>query len=252
MGKKKAAEAVRAGLRLFGYQLAFGLFGLLLTPTLIGLAPMIRMPLIGVMIVAAGMLFFMEGSYRGEKDCAMGDTLAKLGKRGTYHPSDAENAKRYSRLKGVLASLLGVLPVLVVAVYLSLTATPYAYALQDIPGWLSSYTQRPEIGDAVAYAQNLTVTATLTDYARLVVRALLFPYIGFFGQLTDAASLLFDRLSPLFALILPAVAAVGYQFGPSRHAKTVKAIEEAKNKPRKRLKKDAKKRIAPKEPKQLV
>ena len=113
---------------------------------------------------------------------------------------------------------------------------------------------REEVGRAVAYLQNTVPAAVWTDYVRVGVRFLLFPYVSLLGNMSDAATLLFDRISPLLALLLPAAYAVGYQFGPVRHAKTQKAIEEAKNRPRKRLKKEARQRLAGKtqEKKELI
>lgn len=92
--------------------------------------------------------------------------------------------------------------------------------------------------------------ATLTDYLRVAVRFMLFPYVGFFGVMDDAATLLFDRIAPALSLILPAAAAVGYQFGPARRKKYVKSVEQVKRTPRKRLKKDRNRQ--PPEKKQLI
>ncbi len=253
MGKARRGEMVRTALRLLGYQIGFGFFGFMVTPALIGSSAMLRVPLIGLLIAAAALLMFNEGAYRGERDCGMSETLDKLVAKGNYTASPVENAKRYSRMKGVLIAALGALPVVLLSIYVAVTAVPYAYSPQDLPGWLASYLPRAEIGDALVYAQGVSYSAGIGDYVRIAVRFILFPYVGLLGEMGDSASLMFDRVSPLLALIMPAVAAIGYQFGPSRRAKSVKALEDAKNKPRKRLKKEAKKRLStPKEPKQLV
>lgn len=253
MGKARASEILRTGLRIFGYQVAFGFFGFMFIPALMGASDIIRLAVVGLLVAAGMMLMFMDGSYRGERDCAMGETLDKLEKKGSYKASDAEQAKRFSRMKGVLAALAGAAPIVLLAAYVAITAKPYVYTLQDLPGWLGAYTHRPEVGGALGYLQDATAVATVTDYLRIAVRFVLFPFVGLFGTMTDATSLLFDRISPLLALIMPAITAIGYQFGPRRHAKTQKQIEEAKSKPRKRLKKDAAKRkAAPKEKKQLI
>jgi len=254
MKKNYAGEIIRTGLRLLGYQLAFGFLGFMFAPTLIDASPFLRVPLIGLLILLGIALLFMDGSYRGEKDCGLGETLDKLAKKGQYAPSADEDARRYRRMKGIWGALAGAVPMLLLSVFLALTAKPFAYALQDLPGWLSPYLHRPEIGGGVAYLEDVTVVATAADYVRVAVRFVLFPYVGLAGTLNDAGSLLLDRVSPLLTLILPAAAAVGYQFGPRRRAKTVKALEEAKNKPRKRLKKEAKKRLQDKreEKKQLI
>jgi len=245
MNKWQWGELLRTGLRVLGYQAAFGFFGLMFAPMMMSASTGVRIPLIGLLILGGGLLMFMDGSYRGERDCAVTETLDKLAGKGEYEPTEAELAKRFRRSKGVLGALLGALPVLLLAVYVAVTAVPYAYTLQDLPPWLSTFMPRAEIGDALRYLEDVRVTATLTDYLRIAVRFVLFPYVGILGSLSDAGSLLLDRFSPLLVLIMPAVMAIGYQFGPGRRRKAVLAIAEAKNRPRRRLKKAVKQRAAP-------
>jgi len=252
MRKKWSGEVIRGALRVLGYQIMFGFFGLMLTPSLLGFGDGLRIPLVSLLIISAGILMVMDGSYRGESDCAVGTTLDRLQRKGTYRASDTENARRYSPLKGVLSAVLGVLLVLLPAIYVAVTAQPFEYTLQDLPSWLESYTGRPEIGAPLAYLQGVRASAGLTEYLRVAVRFVLFLYVGLFGTMSDAQSLLFDRISPLLALVMPMLAAIGYLLGPLRHKRTVKAIEEAKRKPRKRLKKSAEKKQAPEEKRRLV
>lgn len=253
MGKISMREVLKTALRIFGYTLAFGFIGFMFTPTLMNASPALRIPLIGVMIVAAGMLLFMDGSYRGERDCVMSETLDKHAEKGDYKASPDEESKRYNRLKGILSAAFAALPFFIMAVLVAITAKPYTYALQDLPSWMGAYLERPEIGDAVRYLQAEPAGASVFDYLRIAVRFMLFPYIGIIGNMTDDVSLLFDRVAPLLTLIMPGLSAIGYQFGPRRRAKSAKAIEEAKNTPRKRLKKDRKKGgSVPREKKQLI
>jgi len=253
MRKMWNGEVLRTALRIFGYQVMFGFFGLLLTPSLIDLSSAARIPLISLLIGVAGVLVFMDGAGRGQHDCQVGDRLEKLGRKGEYAPSEEESAKRYNRLKGILGPCISAIPMLLIAAYVAFTARPFAYTLQDLPPWLTSYTVRPEIGAPLQYLLNTQTVAALSDYLRIAVRFVLFLYVGLFGVLSDAGSLFFDRISPLLVLIMPAVAAIGYQFGPVFHCRNVKAIEEAKRRPRKRLKKDARKKMGPaREKKQLI
>lgn len=249
--KARAMEYTRIALRVFAYQVAFGFFGLMFVSMLMGAGDLLRIPLVGLIIAMAGLLLFSDGAYHGEKDMAASETLDRLEKSGEYQASVQESAKRFSRTKGALGAMLGAVPVLLIAAYVAVTAVPYAYTLQDLPGWLSPYLPRAEIGNALNYLKDVAVTATVTDYLRVAARFFLFPYVGLFGETSDAFSLWFDRLSPLLVLVMPLLSAIGYQFGPSRRAKSVKLIEEAKNKPRRRLKKEARKRIEP-EKKQLI
>lgn len=252
MVKGSMREVLMGALRLFGYSVAFGFIGFMFVPALMGASDALRMPLVGILIIAAGFLFYSEGSYRGERDCAMSETLDKLEAKGDYKATDAENGKRFARIKGVLSALIGAAPVVIMAIIVAITAKPYVYTLQDLPAWLTPYLDRPEVGGALDYMQLDAVRATVTDYLRIAVRFLLFPYIGFLGTLTDDMSLIFDRVSPLLALLMPALSAIGYQFGPQRRKKAVEMVEKAKNTPRRRLKKDRKRNQGPQEKKQLI
>lgn len=252
MQKLSMSLVLRTALRIFGYLVAFGFIGFMLIPGFMGLGTGIRVPIVGMLIVAAAILLFVDGSYRGERDATMSETLEKLTKNGQYKPSPLEEAQRFDRRKGLLAAAIAALPLFLIALYVALTAQPYAYTVQDLPSWIVAYTNRPEIGGALGYMMGEQIPATLTDYFRIATRFMLFPYVGLIGTMSDEMSLLFDRISPALSLILPLMAAIGYQFGPSRRRKSVKLIEQAKNTPRKRLKKDRKKGGAPKEKKQLV
>ena len=252
MKKLYWGEIGRTALRVFGYLVIFGFIGFMFTPALVGASAAIRIPVIGALVAAGIMLVFVDGSFRGERDSAMSEMLDKHSAKGDYKASEKELAKRYSPPKGILGALLGGLPLLLIALYVALTAQPYAYSLQDLPSWLNSYMSRPEIGGAVQYPTAGPAPVALTDYLRVGVRFMLFPYVGLFGTMSDALSLMFYRISPLFAMILPVSSAVGYLFGPRRRAKYVKSIETAKRTPKKRLKKDRQRQQGPKEKKQLV
>lgn len=252
MTKLTWRDALKFGLRIFGYQVAFAFIGFMIIPGMLSMPVGIRLPIIGLLVAAAGVLMFSTGSAWGERDTAMSQTLDRL-QQGTYTPSADEEAKRYHRIKGVIAGVIGALITFLAAVAVAVTAKPYAYQLQDLPTWMQAYTPRAEIGGALAYMMKDPVSPSVFDYLRIFVRFMLFPYVGLFGEMGDEMSLLFDRISPLLALVMPMLTAIGYQFGPRRHARSVKLIEQAKNTPRKRLKKDReKKNSGPREKKQLV
>lgn len=247
-------EAGKTALRIFVYQVIFGFVGFVFVPSLLGAPAVLRLVMVGALVLGALALVFVDGASRGEADSAVSDRLNKLRAKETYAASAEEEARRYAPLKGIISALLAALPLLLAAIYVAATAQPYAYTLQDLPAWMEPYTIRPEIGDALRYMQQTPSAATLTDYLRIGVRFLLFPFIGLFGTMTDAASLLFDRIGPLLALVIPAVSAIGYLTGPRRHARQVKYVNDVKSTPRKRLKKDRRQGQAkgPREKKQLV
>lgn len=231
-----------------GYEVAFAVVGFVFTPALVSAGTGLRVFGVGLVVALAWLLTGLAGAARGERDSALSETLGRLAQKGEYTPAPEEKARCFSRSKAVLAALVGASVVLVAALCVAVTAKPYAYTLQGLPDWLGGYVARPEIGEALSYLENVKTSAVWTDYVRVGVRFALFPYVALMGTMTDAASLLFDRLCPLFSLLVPASYAVGYQFGPARRAKAVKQIEEAKHRPRKRLKKEARQRLKAREP----
>lgn len=248
MKKGRGNQIVRMALGVLGYEAAFGVFGFLMMPLATDAAAGVRIGVSALVIAGAWALVFFGAAVRGERDCAVSQMLDKLRAQGMQEKARSEENKRFWRMKAVWAALLGGAPLLLVAVFVAVTAQPYVYALQGTPTWMSSYLARPEIGDALAYLGDTSVSVGVQDYATVAVRFFLFAYVSLFGSMSDAASLLFDRLCPLLALLLPAVYAVGYQFGPVRRTKAVRMIEEAKRRPRKRLKKEARNRLAGKGP----
>ena len=78
MHKFRIGEIFRVALRILGYQLVFGLFGLILTPPLIGLGSAARIPLTLVLIAMVGLFMFMDGANLGQRDRAAGERFEKL------------------------------------------------------------------------------------------------------------------------------------------------------------------------------
>ncbi len=243
MNRSQIKEIGKKALRVIVYELLFGLIGILLVPSLLGASAVIRIALCVALIVIATLMFLTNAASLGETESAAADRLAKSAQKSNYHPSEAELASRYSVKKALLGALLGALPLFILCVLLALTTRPYVYTLQSYPTWLSSYVELPEIGGGIAYLNDIQVNIGIADYLRVAVRVVLFPIVGIFSDLSDSASLLFDRLTPIISLLIPAVFVIGYLLGPGRHAKEAKAIEEAKNKPRKRLKKEARRKL---------
>ena len=252
MTAAKIKRVMRSALKLFGYQIAVTFLGLMITPMLMDASDIIRIPVIAALLLLVAFFLFMDGAGQGEMDAAKTEALKKLEKAGKYDASPEELAGRFSRTKGVLTALIAALPFTLIALYVSLTTTPYVYSLQDVPSWLMGYLQRPEIGAPLQYTSHIVIASTLTDYFRVVIRLVLFPFVALLGSMSDEVAYTFDRLSPVLTLLMPMFSAIGYQFGPMRRAKTVKMMEKAKNTPRKRLKKSAKERSASKEKKHII
>lgn len=242
---KTRSDILMTGLRIFGYSLALGFVSLMFAPIMMSETAFLRIFFNLALLLIAAVLYFSDGAYKGERDTATREMLEKRVKEQGYVITPAEQQRLYRASKGPLAALVGALPWLIVAIAVAILATPYVYTLQDLPNWIGGYRFLPEINNPVVYYDQ-AVVVPIVDWLRIALRFVLLPFIYLLGGMSDATSLLFDRLSPLVVCILPLSFAIGYLTGPSRHRKTQKYIAQVKAKPRKRLKKDRKQRNGPK------
>ena len=143
---KARPDVLMTGLRIFGYSLALGFVSLMFAPIMMSENAFIRIFFNLALLLIAGVLYFSDGAYKGERDCATREMLEKRVQTQAYVITPGERKRFYRSGKGLLAALIGAAPWLLVAIAVSILATPYTYSLQDLPGWLSGYRFLPEVG----------------------------------------------------------------------------------------------------------
>jgi len=243
MNKFEWKVVLGMALRILIFQLVFGFLGLMLIPAVLEANDILRMILSLALIVLGALFSFSQAATVGEQHCAAGERLDKSVKVRGYQPTLQENAQRYGVKKALLGAVLGGAILFVLSAILAITTRPYAYTLQSYPSWLSTYSALPELGEALSYMESAPAAMAEADVVRVIVRFMLFPFVGVVGDMSNAVSLLFDRLTPVMSLLFPLSFFLGYLQGPSRRAAENAAVEAAKNQPRRRLKKEAKKRL---------
>lgn len=184
------------------------------------------------------MLEFLEGASRGEHDVTMSRTVQGRLEKG-IEPEKLELARCYGPRKAFAAFGLAISGFFVMAVIVALAAKPYTYSLQDLPTWMNAYMGRSDISDALHY-YTVMESATIADYLRIVVRACILPFVNLFTDVVSA-SMIIDRLSPLFIILLPLMYPLGYLCGPHLYAKRMRNNAEAKKATLKRIRKKNKK-----------
>jgi len=194
----------------------------------------LRTVLNAALLLGTVWVFLSVGMGVGERDLSS-DALRAKNPRQEPYPSD------YNRTRTALAAVIAALPWLLLGATVAVLAQPYTYTLQDLPGWLGPYMRQNDVGRALEYYDRQRAIA-IVDWLRMGQRFAILPYVYLFASSGDAASFRLDRLSWLPPVIMPAAYYIGYLFGPSRRARTVRMIEEAKSKPRMRLKKNVKNR----------
>lgn len=184
---------------------------------------------IGVTLALGLMLllfYYTDGVNKGSVDAGMSRHIAKLEKEGRKI-SVQEEAGCYHPLKAVCAGLLAFALPLVLAIFLAVTAKPYAYSLQDLPVWLSgAYGVREDVvGPLAAYMQ--PAGATVTDWIRVLVRLLMLVFVNLFED-PQRMTQMIDQSAPLFISLYPLAYLIGYLRGPSTNAKMEKQNKKAK------------------------
>ena len=233
-GTLQAGSLLRQAGKVWLYAVVMTIMALLLSNVLILESLVLRILFNGVLVGTVAMLLYADGGARGEREVALGVSLSRRARDAGYVVPAEEQSKCYNPLKGIWAAVLAALPLLVLGVALAFLAKPYTYTLQDLPSWMGFYRRRADIGAPLAFYAQGTAMA-LEDYLRLIVRLCSLPFAYVVGGMEEAGSMVIDRWSWLFALILPCAHAIGYLRGPALHAMVLKRNEEAKRKHAKKI-----------------
>ncbi len=241
--------ATRRGLKILGYQAIFVFFYIFVGQALMFDNFVLRLVTNALILGAMGALLYMDGMKTGEEDVAYAEIAHSRQQDGQDIPKQ-ERDRCFHPLKGLFSVLVGMLPLVLIALALALTAQVQRYHLGGLPSWLESYRTRQDIGIALAY-YNETIPMGVTDVLRIIVRLLLFPYVNIVGTEVPMHLLWLERFSPLLVLLVPMAYAGGYALGPKARAAVHGSIA-ADHKRRVRRDRKERKRRRTKDPTQLV
>lgn len=232
-------EVLPMALKVFWLVLAVTIMGLLFSALQSVQTAWIRLTCSALIVAGLLMMYFAEGLTLGTHDAQASRTYDKLVDKGAT-PTAREDAVCYQPLKALCAVLLVFGVPLILAVYLSATAKPYSYSLQDLPAWLTqTYGMREDIMAPLgAYVRSVSLTAV--DWIRMFVRMMVMVFINFFESPLKMTGTI-DRLCPLMLLLYPAAYMIGYLRGPATYEKQAKMNRRAK---KVAVKKAAKKSLA--------
>ena len=189
-------------------------------------------------------LFYNNAVNRGADAVARGEILYQRQEKGRTF-SASEKAMCFHPLKGYLTGLIGTVPILICAILLAVTAHRQVTGYGVLPGWISVYQDRSEVGDALV-AYTIREGIRFTDVLRILIRIAVMPFISMAGSENPDALLLVERLSPIIVM-LPALAfGTGYLQGRQQRTKIHTGIAESKKTRAKRERKARKARMAPK------
>ncbi len=210
-GKAFSSLALKRGLKVLGLLLVFAFFGILASGVFSFENPIPRILLNGALLFFGCMVMFNEGSRIGENDVSYAEIALKRQNEGLA-VTDTDRQICYHRLKGFVSALAGAAPLLLITVIYALTVQRQTMSLGALPSWVQGYENQDEIGQALAFYHESSA-AGFTDFLRLAVRLVLFPYMNMIGAGNFDRLYLLDRLSPLLVLIIPLCYGVGYLRG---------------------------------------
>lgn len=250
-GSPMDERTVKGALGFFGLLVLAGAMSFLVCSALNMSNGVLRI-ILNLGVEALILLFFYNNAIsRGSDAVARGEILYQRQEKGKSF-SPTERSICFHPLKGYLTGILGTVPILLCAIVLAVTAQRQMTGYGALPGWISAFQHRSEVGDAlVAYTTREGMG--LTDVLRIIIRVAVMPFISMAGSENRDALLWVERLSPLIVL-LPALAyGTGYLQGKRERTKIHTGIAES-SRTRARKEKRARKARAgrgPRTPEQL-
>lgn len=191
-----------------------------------------------------------RGAAQGASDVAYGETLYRRRAEGKEGGDDDQD-RCYHPLKGFFAALVGALPFLVLTVVFALLTGPVVYQLGALPSWTEELLVQSEFGNALRYyGQGAPVT--VVEILRVAVRAIAMPMIGVASWIGKDATLVAERLSPLFILLAPLSYGCGYLLGPDQRARVNGSIQQGVARKKRKEVKERKRRQTSKTPERLI
>lgn len=212
-------------------------------------------PALRIIISAAIVLLMFyfqctKGMEAGEKDAAFSEIMYEREQEGRP-VSDADRARCFHPLRGFAATLLGILPFVLLCLVYAFLAKRWEYQLGVLPSWTDHLRMHNETGDALAY-YSATNTMAVADWLRIIVRCLVMPYINIAGTFGNDAVLWAERLSPLLVTIVPLGFGVGYAMGQSLRTRINTGIKQGVEKKKRKEMKARKKRQRSSTPERLI
>ena len=242
IGSWHGRDAVRQGFRVM-LSILFVSFLYVALSLLMSFDALALRVLTGAVLVGIAMLYlYTQGVSVGQSDAAFGEIMYQRQAEGKDIAAQ-DRQRCYHPLKGLFSALIGALPYVLLAAVFALLTSMETYTLGVLPTWLTPYTHQSGIGDALAYYSQQQGIGVLT-VLRIAVRSMTMPFIQVALALGKDATLLADRLAPLWVLIAPMGYALGYAQGINVRAKVNTGIAIGDQRKKRKARKEQRMRQA--------
>lgn len=238
--------ALKRALAMLGISLLYLIGGLLLS-----FSSLWGRVLTSAMLIGLALYYeCVQGMSQGQNDAAYGEIMyarRQEGKELTKKDTD----RCFHPMKGYFAAMVGALPIVLVTLVFALITKPAVYRLGALPQWTQGLMNQSEFGDALRYyGQNTGMQ--FMDVLRVIVRACVMPFINVAVLISDSATLLVERLSPLLVLIAPLGYGIGYRRGLKLRARINTGIKMGDARKKRRERRERKARRQNRAPERLI
>lgn len=210
----------------------------------------LRMAIAVLIVFTVTYYQWASGVSQGQSDATYGEIL--YNRRESGKEISKEDADRsFHRFKGLYAVALALIPFVLFTLVFACLTKPTTYHLGVLPAWTESMMTQTEFGSALAYYHNQPGLGAM-DVMRIIVRAMIMPFMNVAAGMGSGAALTAERLSPLFVMIAPLGYGLGYMQGLVARAKINTGIKMGDDKKKRREIKKRKQRQRSKSPERLI
>lgn len=204
-------------------------------------------------VLLVGVAFYYElaqGMSQGQTDAAFAEIMYDRKREGKEVPKKDED-RCFHPMKGFFAAFAGALPFIVFTLAFAVITKPVVYKLGSLPSWTHGLMEQSEFGDALRYyGQNTGLGAV--EVMRIIARACVMPFVNIAVLISDEATLLVERLSPLLVLVAPMGYGFGYRRGLKLRAQINTGIKMGDAKKKRRERRARKQRRESRAPERLI
>lgn len=210
------SAALKRSLRVMAYFFMFAFLYVIAGSTLQFGNVLLRVILNLLMVGVCAAVVYMDGARLGENEVAFGE-IAYTRQQAGKETETKDKMRCYHPLKGVTIALIAAAPAVLITLPHAITAVKQTYYLQQLPKWVSGYSNQAEVMAPLQFYSR-DVQITVLDILRMVSRVLIFPFANIATVDNTDALLVMDRLSPLLACLPLIGFPLGYLTGPRARA----------------------------------
>lgn len=210
------SAALKRALRVMAYFFMFAFLYVIAGSALQFGNLFVRVLLNLLMVAVCASVVYMDGARLGESEVAFGE-IAYARQQAGKEMEPKDKMRCYHPLKGAVIALIAAAPVVLLTLPHAVTAVKQTYFLQQLPKWVSGYSNQAEVMAPLQFYSR-EVHVTVLDILRMVSRVLIFPFANMATVDNTDALLVMDRLSPLLACLPLIGFPLGYLTGPRSRA----------------------------------